>query len=207
MTNAESFNAALKIILLKSLSLIRLAKTNLPLAKKSRIIVFSLTSQSILSSALMPENVQTNIHTTVLRNVLPSSLLSVKDVTVLLVHAMAVKDTSAAGSTSTSMKRMLHRKNMLKCSVMHVPVSTLQSMKSEISVFLSNLCWNRDSLSMSSVRIIRKAKYPKEHCIRISKAVYFRMPAFPSPILTSKGKYAARFRKIKEYPSRMAVIL
>ena len=132
MTNAESFNPALKTILLKSLSLIRLAKTNLPLAKKSRIIVFSLTSQSILSSALMPENVLTSIHTTVLRNVLPSSLLSVKDVTVLLVHAMAVKDTSAAGSTSTSMKRMLHRKNMLKCSVMHVPVSTLQSMKSEI---------------------------------------------------------------------------
>ena len=207
MTNAESFNAVLKTILLKSPSLIRLAKTNLQLVRKSGIIALSLTNPSILSSALMPENVLTSIRTTVLRNVLPSSLLSVKDVTVLLVHAMAVKDTSAAGSTSTSMKRMLHRKNMLKCSVMHVPASTLQSMKSEISVFLSNLCWNRDSLSMSSVRIIRKAKYPKEHCIRISKAVYFRMPAFPSPILTSKGKYAARFRKIKEYPSRMAVIL
>ena len=184
MTNVKSFNAVLKIILLKSPSLIRLAKTNLQLARKSRIIALSLTNPSILLSVLMPENVQTNIHTTVLRNVLPSSLSSVKDGTVLLVHATAVKDTIAAGSTSTSMKRMLHRKNMLKCSVMHVPVSTLQSMKSEISVFLSSLFWNRDSLSMSSVRTIRKSKYPKEHCIHISKMAYFRMPAFLSPILT-----------------------
>ena len=66
------------------------------------------------------------------RNVLPSSLSSVKDGTVLLVHATAVKDTIAAGSTSTSMKRMLHRKNMLNCSVMHVQVSMLRAMKSEI---------------------------------------------------------------------------
>ena len=161
-----------------------LGKDKSTIARKSGIIVFSLTSLSILLSALMPENVLTSIRATVLRNVLPSSLLSVKDVTVLLVHAMAVKDTSAAGSTSTSMKRMLHRKNMLKCSVMHVPVSTLQSMKSEISVFLSSLFWNRDSLSMSSVRTIRKSKYPKEHCIHISKMAYFRMPAFLSPILT-----------------------
>ena len=87
---------------------------------------------SILSSALIPENVQTNIHTTVLGTVLPSSLSSVKDGTVLLVHAKAVKDTIAAGSTSTSMKRMLHRKNMLNCSVMHVQVSMLRAMKSEI---------------------------------------------------------------------------
>ena len=184
MMNAESFNAALKIILLKSLSLIHLAKTNLQLARKSKIIVLFPTNPSILLSVLMPENVQTNIHTTVLGTVLPSSLSSVKDGTVLLVHATAVKDTIAAGSTSTSMKRMLHRKNMLKCSVMHVPVSTLQSMKSEISVFLSSLFWNRDSLSMSSVRTIRKSKYPKEHCIHISKMAYFRMPAFLSPILT-----------------------
>ncbi|MGN8728071.1 helix-turn-helix domain-containing protein [Bulleidia sp. HCP3S3_F2] len=77
-------------------------------------------------------NVQTNIHTIVLGNALPSGLSSVKDVPALLAHATAAKDTSAAGSTSTSMKRMLHRKNMLKCSVMHVPVSTLHSMKSEI---------------------------------------------------------------------------
>ena len=109
-----------------------LGKDKSTIARKSGIIVFSLTSLSILLSALMPENVLTSIRATVLRTVLRSSLLSVKDVTVLLVHAMAVKDTSAAGSTSTSMKRMLHRKNMLKCSVMHVPVSTLQSMKSEI---------------------------------------------------------------------------
>ena len=66
------------------------------------------------------------------RNVLPSSLSSVKDGTVLLVHATAVKDTIAAVSTSTSMKRMLHRKNMLNCSVMHVQVSMLRAMKSEI---------------------------------------------------------------------------
>ena len=184
MTNAESFKEALKIILLKSLLLIRLAKTNLPLARKSGIIVLSLTNQSILSSALMPENVKINIHTIVLRNVLPSSLSSVKDVTALLAHATAAKDTSAAGSTSTSMKRMLHRKNMLKCSVMHVPVSTLQSMKSEISDFLSSLFWNRDSLSTSSVRTIQRSKYLTGHCIRISKTVYFRMPAFLSPILT-----------------------
>lgn len=184
MTNVKSFNAVLKIILLKSPSLIRLAKTNLQLERKSGIIALSLTNPSILSSALMPENVLTSIRTTVLRNVLPSSLSSVKDVTALLAHATAAKDTSAAGSTSTSMKRMLHRKNMLKCSVMHVPVSTLQSMKSEISVFLSSLFWNRDSLSMSSVRTIRKSKYPKEHCIHISKMAYFRMPAFLSPILT-----------------------
>ena len=184
MTNAESFNAVLKTILLKSPSLIRLAKTNLQLVRKSGIIALSLTNPSILSSALMPENVLTSIRTTVLRNVLPSSLLSVKDVTVLLVHAMAVKDTSAAVLTSTCMMRLLHRKNMLNCSVMHVPVSTLQSMKSEIQVFLSNLCWNRDSLSMSSVRTIQRSKYPKEHCIHISKMAYFRMPAFLSPILT-----------------------
>ena len=54
----------------------------------------------------MPENVPTSIRTTVLRNALPSSLSSVKDVTVLLVHATAVKDTSAAGSTSTRMMRL-----------------------------------------------------------------------------------------------------
>ena len=132
MTNVKSFNAVLKIILLKSPSLIRLAKTNLQLARKSKIIALSLTNPSILLSVLMPENVQTNIHTTVLRNVLPSSLSSVKDGTVLLVHATAVKDTIAAGSTSTSMKRMLHRKNMLNCSVMHVQVSMLRAMKSEI---------------------------------------------------------------------------
>ncbi len=106
MTNAESFNAVLKTIPLKSLLLIRLAKTNLPLARKSGIIELFPTSQSILSSALMPENVPTSIRTTVLRNALPSSLSSVKDVTVLLVHATAVKDTSAAGSTSTSMMRL-----------------------------------------------------------------------------------------------------
>ena len=119
MTNAESFNAVLKTILLKSPSQIRLAKTNLQLARKSGIIVLSLTNQSILSSALMPENVKINIHTIVLRNVLPSSLSSVKDVTALLAHATAAKDTSAAGSTSTSMKRMLHRKNIFirrRCS-------------------------------------------------------------------------------------------
>ena len=132
MTNVKSFNAVLKIILLKSLSLIRLAKTNLQLARKSKIIALSLTNPSILLSVLMPENVQTNIHTIVLRNVLPSSLSSVKDGTVLLVHATAVKDTIAAVSTSTSMKRMLHRKNMLNCSVMHVQVSMLRAMKSEI---------------------------------------------------------------------------
>ena len=132
MTNVKSFNAVLKIILLKSPSLIRFAKTNLPLARKSKIIALSLTNPSILLSVLMPENVQTNIHTTVLGNVLPSSLSSVKDGTVLLVHATAVKDTIAAGSTSTSMKRMLHRKNMLNCSVMHVQVSMLRAMKSEI---------------------------------------------------------------------------
>ena len=132
MTNAESFNAVLKTIPLKSPSQIHLAKTNLQLERKSRIIELFPTNPSILSSALMPENVLTSIRTTVLRNALPSSLSSAKDVTVLLVHATAVKDTSAAGSTSTSMKRMLHRKNMLKCSVMHVPVSTLHSMKSEI---------------------------------------------------------------------------
>ena len=132
MTNVKSFNAVLKIILLKSPSLIRLAKTNLQLARKSKIIALSLTNPSILLSVLMPENVQTNIHTIVLRNVLPSSLSSVKDGTVLLVHATAVKDTIAAGSTSTSMKRMLHRKNMLNCSVMHVQVSMLRAMKSEI---------------------------------------------------------------------------
>lgn len=183
MTNVKSFNAVLKIILLKSPSLIRLAKTNLQLARKSRIIALSLTNPSILSSALIPENVQTNIHTIVLGNALPSGLLSVKDVTALLAHATAAKDTSAAVLTSTCMMRLLHRKNMLKCSVMHVPVSTLQSMKSEISVFLSSLFWNRDSLSMSSVRTIRKSKYPKEHCIRISKMAYSRMPAFLSLIL------------------------
>ena len=185
MTNVKSFNAVLKTILLKSPSQIRLAKTNLQLERKSRIIELFPTSQSILSSASTPGNVQTNIHTIVLGNALPSGLSSVKDVTALLAHATAVKDTSAAGSTSTSMKRMLHRKNMLKCSVMHVPVSTLQSMKSEIWVFLSNLCWNRDSLSMSSVRIIRKSKCQKERCIRISKMAYSRMPAFLSLISSS----------------------
>ena len=85
-----------------------------------------------------------------------------KDVPALMAHATAVKDTSAAGSTSTSMKLLLHIKNMLKCSVMHVQVSMLRAMKSEIQVFLSSLCWNRDSLSTSSVRTIRKSKYPKE---------------------------------------------
>ena len=184
MTNVKSFNAVLKTILLKSPSQIRLAKTNLQLERKSRIIALSLTNPSILSSALMPENVLTSIRTTVLWTVLRSSLLAVKDVTALLAHATAAKDTSVAVLTSTCMMRLLHRKNMLKCSVMHVPVSTLQSMKSEIWVFLSNLCWNRDSLSMSSVRIIRKSKCQKERCIRISKTVYFRMPAFLSPILT-----------------------
>ena len=86
--------------------------------------------------------------------------------------------------TSTCMMRLLHRKNMLNCSVMHVQVSTLQSMKSEISDFLSSLFWNRDSLSTSSVRTIQRSKYLTGHCIRISKTVYFRMPAFLSPILT-----------------------
>ena len=129
MMNAESFNKVLKIILLKSTSLIRLAKTNLQLARKSKIIALSLTNPSILLSILMPENVQTNIHTTVLGTVLPSSLSSVKDGTVLLVHATAVKDTIVAGSTSTSMKLLLHRKNMLNCSVMHVHESTLRAMK------------------------------------------------------------------------------
>ena len=162
-----------------------LGKDKSTIARKSGIIVFSLTSLSILSSALMPENVLTSIHTTVLRTVLRSSLLSVKDVTVLLVHAMAVKDTSAAVLTSTCMMRLLHRKNMLNCSVMHVQVSTLQSMKSEISDFLSSLFWNRDSLSTSSVRTIQRSKYLTGHCIRISKTVYFRMPAFPSPISSS----------------------
>ena len=184
MTNVKSFNAVLKIILLKSPSLIRLAKTNLQLARKSRIIALSLTNPSILSSALIPENVLTSIRTTVLWTVLRSSLLSVKDVTALLAHATAAKDTSAAVLTSTCMMRLLHRKNMLNCSVMHVQVSTLQSMKSEIWVFLSNLCWNRDSLSTSSVRTIQRSKYLTGHCIRISKTVYFRMPAFLSPILT-----------------------
>ena len=108
MTNAESFKEALKTILLKSPSQIHLAKTNLQLERKSGITELFPTSQSILSSALMPENVKINIHTIVLRNVLPSSLSSVKDVTALLAHATAAKDTSAAGSTSTSMKRMLH---------------------------------------------------------------------------------------------------
>ena len=102
------------------------------IGKEIKNITLSLTNPSILLSTLMSENVQTNIHTTVLRNVLPSSLSSVKDGTVLLVHATAVKDTIAAGSTSTSMKRMLHRKNMLNCSVMHVQVSMLRAMKSEI---------------------------------------------------------------------------
>lgn len=110
--------------------------------------------------------------------------LSVKDVTALLAHATAAKDTSAAVLTSTCMMRLLHRKNMLNCSVMHVQVSTLQSMKSEISDFLSSLFWNRDSLSTSSVRTIQRSKYLTGHCIRISKTVYFRMPAFLSPILT-----------------------
>ena len=109
---------------------------------------------------------------------------SVKDVTALLAHATAAKDTSAAVLTSTCMMRLLHRKNMLNCSVMHVQVSTLQSMKSEISDFLSSLFWNRDSLSTSSVRTIQRSKYLTGHCIRISKTVYFRMPAFLSPILT-----------------------
>ena len=54
----------------------------------------------------MPENVPTSIRTTVLRNALPSSLSSVKDVTDLLVRATAERDTSAAGSTSTSMMRL-----------------------------------------------------------------------------------------------------
>ena len=138
----------------------------------------------ILSSALIPENVLTSIRTTVLGNALPSGLLSVKDVTALLAHATAAKDTSAAVLTSTCMMRLLHRKNMLNCSVMHVQVSTLQSMKSEISDFLSSLFWNRDSLSTSSVRTIQRSKYLTGHCIRISKTVYFRMPAFLSPILT-----------------------
>ena len=184
MTNAESFKEALKTILLKSPSQIHLAKTNLQLERKSGITELFPTSQSILSSALMPENVKINIHTIVLRNVLPSSLSSVKDVTALLAHATAAKDTSAAVLTSTCMMRLLHRKNMLNCSVMHVQVSTLQSMKSEISDFLSSLFWNRDSLSTSSVRTIQRSKYLTGHCIRISKTVYFRMPAFLSPILT-----------------------
>ena len=123
---------ALKIILLKSPSQIHLAKINLQLERKSRIIVLFLTSQSTLLSALTPGNVPTNIHIIVLRSALPLSLSSVKGATALLAHAMAAKDTSSAGSTSTSMKRMLRRKNMLNCSVMHVPVSTLRAMKSEI---------------------------------------------------------------------------
>ena len=55
-----------------------LAKTNLQLARKSKINALSLTNPNRLSSALMPENVLTSIRTTVLGTVLPSSHLSIK---------------------------------------------------------------------------------------------------------------------------------
>ena len=137
MTNVKSFNAVLKIILLKSPSLIRLAKTNLQLERKSGIIALSLTNPSILSSALMPENVLTSIRTTVLRNVLPSSLSSVKDVTALLAHATAAKDTSASGSTSTSMKLLLEQGQSL-----YVSIRTIMKSKypKEHCIHIKKLC-------------------------------------------------------------------
>ena len=79
--HSTRYCAKVKIILLKSLSLIHLAKTNLQFARKSKNITLSLTNPSILLSTLMSENVQTNIHTTVLGTVVPSSHLSIKTCT------------------------------------------------------------------------------------------------------------------------------
>mgnify|MGYP004542758463 FL=1 len=48
------------------------------IGKEIKNITLSLTNPSILLSTLMSENVQTNIHTTVLGTVVPSSHLSIK---------------------------------------------------------------------------------------------------------------------------------